>query len=163
MLIHRLYLTLVLLSAACYSMAAPVTREQARRQAENFARLSCRQLSQSASGMHKASAYTPQGNTPYYVFDMDGEDGFVIVAGDDRAEPILGYVDGAAFDSAMIPENMRAWLDSRFETHTYEVKTEETYSWFRLYVLLRRDSNATIFQIPEWQLRGTVPGLQGMV
>lgn len=44
----------------------------------------------------------------FYVFNKDGG-GFVIVAGDDRAEEILGYGDGT-LDMNNIPANMRWWL-----------------------------------------------------
>ena len=45
----------------------------------------------------------------FYVFNYDGG-GYVIVAGDDRAEEILGYGSGT-LDMNTIPCNMRWWLD----------------------------------------------------
>ena len=44
----------------------------------------------------------------FYVFNHDGG-GFVIVAGEDRAEEILGYGD-YSLDMDRIPDNMRWWL-----------------------------------------------------
>ena len=32
----------------------------------------------------------------YYVFNAGGDNGYVIVSGDDRVEPILGYVDNGS-------------------------------------------------------------------
>ncbi len=46
----------------------------------------------------------------YYVFNAGNDGGYVIVSGDDRVEPILGYVDQGSFDPDNIPENMRSWL-----------------------------------------------------
>lgn len=46
----------------------------------------------------------------YYVFNAGGDNGYVIVSGDDRTEPILGYVEQGSFDAENIPENMRSWL-----------------------------------------------------
>ena len=46
----------------------------------------------------------------YYVFNAGNDGGYVIVSGDDRTEPILGYVDQGTFDPDNIPENMRSWL-----------------------------------------------------
>lgn len=43
----------------------------------------------------------------YYIFGSDA--GFVIVAGDDRAQEILAYGDGR-FDMNALPENMKFWL-----------------------------------------------------
>ena len=34
----------------------------------------------------------------YYVFNAGNDGGYVIVSGDDRVEPILGYVDQGSFD-----------------------------------------------------------------
>ena len=45
----------------------------------------------------------------FYVFNYDGG-GYVIVAGDDRAEAILGYGYGT-LDMNRIPANMKWWLD----------------------------------------------------
>lgn len=46
----------------------------------------------------------------YYIFNAGNDRGYVIVSGDDRTEPILGYVEQGSFDESSIPENMRAWL-----------------------------------------------------
>ena len=56
----------------------------------------------------ETSSVNPQLNT-FYVFNYDGG-GFVIVAGDDRAEEILGYGD-YTLDMNRIPDNMRWWLN----------------------------------------------------
>lgn len=50
-----------------------------------------------------------EDNTPYlYVFNY--ENGFVVVAADDRAYPILGYTEGGVFDENNIPEGLRYFL-----------------------------------------------------
>jgi hypothetical protein len=46
----------------------------------------------------------------YYVFNAEGDNGYVIVSGDDRTPEILGYVDKGSFDEENIPENMKSWL-----------------------------------------------------
>ena len=51
-----------------------------------------------------------QQDAYYYVFNAGNDGGYVIVSGDDRIEPILGYVDHGSFDPDNIPENMRSWL-----------------------------------------------------
>ena len=51
-----------------------------------------------------------QGQPYYYVFNAGNDGGYVIVSGDDRTEPILGYVEQGSFDPDNIPENMRSWL-----------------------------------------------------
>jgi hypothetical protein len=46
----------------------------------------------------------------YYVFNRGTADGYVIVSGDDRAKPILGYTDSGTFKFENLPENLRWWL-----------------------------------------------------
>jgi len=47
---------------------------------------------------------------PFFIFGTENQ-GFVIVAGDDRAIPILGYSDDGNFDPNNIPPNMQKWLE----------------------------------------------------
>ncbi len=56
----------------------------------------------------------PEGNRPqpFYIFNAAQGKGFVIVAGDDRAEEILGYADHGQYDPDNVPDNARAWLQS---------------------------------------------------
>jgi len=46
----------------------------------------------------------------YYVFNV-GESGFVVVSGDDRAVPILGYSDAGVYDPDRLPPNFVYYLD----------------------------------------------------
>ena len=56
--------------------------------------------------------YRINGMPPaYYVFGLGGE-GFIIVAGDDRAYPVLGYSDHGRISADAMPDNLRYWLDS---------------------------------------------------
>ena len=69
----------------------------------------------SPGGISLRLAYTEQspsrpGSADYYVFNSDRGDGFVIVAGDDRAEQILAYGE-QALDMAALPPNLQWWLD----------------------------------------------------
>lgn len=52
----------------------------------------------------------------YYVFDNTAGPGFVIVAGDDVAMPVLGYSFDSEFPSGALPSNLQAWLDGLRET-----------------------------------------------
>ena len=61
-------------------------------------------------------ANASQDNAAYYVFNSDKQNGgWVIVSGDDRTEPVLGYCDKGNFDPENVPENMQAWLDQYVE------------------------------------------------
>ena len=103
-----------LLLSVCFLMASvlfagPVTKQQAQEMAKSFI-----QNRLAAGGGHRASA-NPQIDlsgevSGLYVFNVDKDNGYVIVSNDDCAEPVLGYADKGSFDMQNIPENMRAWL-----------------------------------------------------
>ena len=47
----------------------------------------------------------------YYVFNASGSKGFVMVSGDDRVLPILGYSTTSSFNPANLPSNLLGWLE----------------------------------------------------
>ena len=55
----------------------------------------------------------------YYVFNNGKENGFIIVSGDDKAAPVLGYSDSGSFDANDIPDGMRYWLECYAEQMQY--------------------------------------------
>lgn len=58
-----------------------------------------------------AAATTAEQSSAYYVFNTQQGDGYVIVSGDDRTIPVLGYGTNGAFDPNDVPENMQWWLE----------------------------------------------------
>ena len=48
------------------------------------------------------------GKANYYYIFNDGNSGFVIVSGDQRCTPVLGYSTSGGFDTTDMPENMRS-------------------------------------------------------
>ena len=57
------------------------------------------------------AAMNMKGQSDYYVFNRDGNQGFVIVAGDDLSTPILGYSDKGSFDFNEAPEALQLMLN----------------------------------------------------
>ncbi len=51
----------------------------------------------------------------YYVFNLDGGSGYVIVSGDDRTVPILGYSDSGSVSEDDMPDGLRYLLDGYAE------------------------------------------------
>lgn len=51
-----------------------------------------------------------EGRTTYYVFSAAGSEGFVILAADDLAPELLGYVPNGKFDSNSLPDGLKYWL-----------------------------------------------------
>ena len=54
------------------------------------------------------------GGESLYIMNADGG-GFVIVSGDDRTEPILGYSDKGEFRTDNMPDNVRNWIEGYVE------------------------------------------------
>lgn len=105
---------LIVIAVLCSMLAQAegVSREAAMRTAAAF--LQGKGLTMSRATM---AARAPRRNAPnaadaacYYVFNADGGRGYVIVSGDDRTVPVLGYSLTGSYNPDSIPENMRAWL-----------------------------------------------------
>jgi len=61
----------------------------------------------------KSSSGSEAAQTTYfYIFSSSKTDNFVIVSGDDRTLPILGYSTTSCFDPGNVPPNMQIWLKS---------------------------------------------------
>lgn len=109
-------LFLLFLFTASTALAKDVTEEQARRIAYQFW-----QSSPSTRGgtpvlqmvLHSESSTTRQpGVAPaYYVFDNTAGPGFIVVAGDDAALPVLGYSFENEFSADQLPPNLKEWLE----------------------------------------------------
>lgn len=62
-------------------------------------------------------ATTRSGAEPaFYIFNRNDNPGFVIIAGDDAASPVIGYSLKNNFSSTAMPDNLRWWLDGVRET-----------------------------------------------
>ena len=102
---------------ALSASAAPVSKEKAMEEASAFIAKknpggNHRQLRIAARAGRLTEAADAAG---YYIFNVGNNGGFVIVSGDDRTAPILGYSDEGSFDVTRIPDNMKAWLQGYAE------------------------------------------------
>lgn len=108
----RLFLSLVFLILTVCAKAGFVNKEQARAKAHHF--LMEKGLNRQLMGAEtRTTAARNRGMALpdyYYVFNAEGEQGFVIVSADDRTPEILGYCSEGSFDVDEIPSNMAAWL-----------------------------------------------------
>lgn len=93
--------------------AGPVDSQDAKQKAAAFLQ---KQAAHAGNARRAAALRAPQLNEvkafgeALHVFNVGGDNGFVIVSGDDRTEEILGYVEGGSFDPNNMPDNMRFWL-----------------------------------------------------
>lgn len=97
-------------------LAGNVTEDQARQIAVSFWQSapvtrggipSLQMVFHSEDLVTRSSVQSPA----YYVFDNTGGPGFVIVAGDDVAMPVLGYSFEHEFSKDNLPANLKAWLE----------------------------------------------------
>lgn len=124
--LSRIATTLLISLVALNVFAKPVTVEKANQIGQSFFAQTV-----SATGMLKTSKSTvslkyvlaAEGITlqqpakasadtivPYYIFTTDSA-GYVIISGDDRVIPVLGYAERGNFDPDNIPPAMQKWLE----------------------------------------------------
>lgn len=114
-------------------LAAPVDKEQALEKARQFysgrGQVSkTRKLKQVARAVDVSTAMV---NDCFYVFNAGEREGFVIISGDDRTQPVLGYADEGSFSADNIPDNLKAWLDNYAAQLSYlQESGEGMYSLF---------------------------------
>ena len=111
---RKLFVILSLIIAV-NALAAPVSREQAMKEAAAFvAKKSPTHARKQMKSPAMPQALKSEGNGDeayYYIFNVGDGNGFVIVSGDDRTESILAYSDEGTIDPAHMPDNMRYWLN----------------------------------------------------
>ena len=114
---YRLLLSVFLFSFASYLWADSVDRQQAEALAREFLNQkgASGTLIAAATPMQKARAKGMKSPDYYHIFNIGDQEGFVIVSGDDRTAPVLGYSDKGRFDADQLPDNIKAWLDGYAE------------------------------------------------
>ena len=111
------FIVVLLLLSTILLWAKPVKVDEAKDIAYQF--LNLKEATQKnmkrvlpASSLSLAyEAKSQNGNSNLFVFNQ-GEQRFVVVAGDDCISPVLGYADSGAFDEKNMPEGFRYWLES---------------------------------------------------
>ena len=115
----KIYTLLSLLLLSGISFGKQVDVNTAKNIAQAFLSASGNPSLKSAANLQLVySAGTGSGNAAspvqpsvfYYVFNA-AQQGFVIVAADDAATPVLGYSDRGAFDPANVPPNVAKWME----------------------------------------------------
>ena len=116
---------LALLLAISLAGAKPVTPETAQRAAENL-------LGRAVVDV------TPKDLTECYLFHGADGQGFVLLAADDAAAPILGYSQTSAAPTENIPPHILSWLDgyrrqiAYIREHGVAASPEVTAEWQEL-------------------------------
>ena len=90
--------------------AAQISETDARQVADNFFAAKSLRLNAVAGPSMTRLAYTAE-QSRFYVYDRGRNNGFVVVAGDDRLPQVLGYGESGDFNAAVMPPAMRYWMD----------------------------------------------------
>ena len=76
---------------------------------------------------------------PYYIFNDNEGSGFVIVSGDERTEPVLGYSRTASLHIDDAPENVRWWLDM-YQTAIENIQNSDSKKIMDVNILITEDN-----------------------
>lgn len=109
----KFFFFFALACAAMQVMAADVSMSSAQSVAQHFimtrsVKGSLNAATPTIKWVHQELNSSHAGQAAYYVINTDR--GFVVVAGDDRAQEILAYGDQPLADMNSLPENMKFWL-----------------------------------------------------
>ena len=127
----KLIYLLVICLTSVHVQADDISEAEALRIAQQFLSSSAagkmRRAPAKTAGMRLAHRMQKVGDSPeLYVFNTPDNTGFVIVAGDDRANgPVLGYSDRGAFDMEKAPGGLRYLLDFYARSIAYMRETGE--------------------------------------
>jgi len=88
--------------------AGTVDRQHARQIGENF--LSTTVLQKADINLQLVYSPATRGEVEFYVFNVAGDNGFVVVAGDDRVKPILAYSTTGCFNPDDIADGLAFML-----------------------------------------------------
>ena len=101
----KLLLLFVAIVIGLTAQAGKVTEQEALLKAQKFM--------QGKRFKQKPLRRAPQedvNNDAYYIFNVEGRGGFVIVSGCDATPEIIGYADSGELDTNNMPENLKYWL-----------------------------------------------------
>ena len=125
--IMKYLLTLITFLAFCVSSsAAPISEGAAREKAARFIASKKDGSSAARSALRKggsavfgASLTAVDNQEAYYVFNVDSNNGYIVVSGDDRMPDVLGYSYSGSYNRDSIPDNMKAWLQGYADAYQY--------------------------------------------
>ncbi len=118
---HRIFaLMMLLLAMMVAAKAGPVDVNRAKQVGAKFVNANT-DLRATAQDLRLATTYrTTEGIAAFHVFNMP-ENGWVIVAADDCATPILAYSTEGLFDENNLPPAMQEYLESFVEEIGYGI------------------------------------------
>lgn len=113
----KLLLSAFMVALTGIMFARPVTQQRAQQIGEQF--LSTTSLQRAEISLQLVYSPATRGTTDYYVFNVRGEKGFVVVSGDDSVKPILAYSTTGSFNSNDIADGFAYMLSGYSEEIQY--------------------------------------------
>lgn len=114
----RTYLLFIWVLTALMMSATQFSQEQARHAAEQYVKQKVgknalvKEIKALAIEQAPSSAASYDREAMAYAVNLDNNEGFVLVVGNDQSHDILGYCDHGTFNEQQMPPNMRSWLKS---------------------------------------------------
>lgn len=106
----KLYVFMLSVIAVLAANAEPVSRSEALQKARQF--MPGKQFN--ANQAFSRSKRVMADKEPFYIFNAE-EGGFVVISGDDRTVPVIGYSEKGQLLQDDMPDNLRNWLDGYAE------------------------------------------------
>lgn len=110
-LMIRKSISVLILGLAAFGLnAAPISPEAAlARLGGNAAKMAAKDAGKTLRPVH--TALTAEGSPAVYIFNRGDKGGYMLLAADDLAYPLLGYSDSGSFDASEMPPQMKWWLE----------------------------------------------------
>lgn len=108
-IMKRILSLFICLLVVIASFAAKITEEQALQRARQFLQGKSIASPQKARSLRRA--VRDNGFQNFFIFNVENEGGFVIVAGDDQLPEILGYAERGSLTPGRIPANIMGLLN----------------------------------------------------
>ena len=146
----RVFTTLFFILLTMASYARQISLNQAESVAREF-------FSTNFPGKHNATAShalpkatNQSADQPYYIFNSADNKGFVIVAGDDRAQKILGFTDRGCFDLDKMPPQLVEMLNRYVEQIKAVPGTEQAHSSWKTSTLNSISDEGVVLETANW-------------
>lgn len=114
-MMKKVLLVLIATIVCATTGAEPISRQQAQQKAAAFMKQQNPKAILATTAIAKAprkvNGQAVGDQAYYYVFNTEGNHGFVIASGDDVAIPILAYSNEGSFDEENIPDGLQYMLD----------------------------------------------------
>jgi len=126
---------------ATQTLSRSATENETQLRAQAVPQKTVQLIYKSSSENTNAPMRSSQANeiVHFYVFGAENNEGFVIVAGDDRVAPVLGYSHTNGFSADNMPPNLKWWLGEYAKQIQFAIDnnieaTEETQQQWEQYL-----------------------------